>query len=429
MAGPQMRVVQALPETGRKSRRPAHRFQLRQRPYVIQPFMIAPVLPGETMKNAMLQSRCVTDPIDNPLIGWWLEHYLFYCPFSCLPHADDLKELMISQSATLSNVPTAAKQAHYHANGPDFVSECLQAVTEAFFRDAGVAWDASGQTITQDSETMPIAGLRRMDSWLDSVFDVTALPTSDGAVVDETTGLYDELDERRLMYERIRELGMTEATYEDWLRMNGVTAEKEAAVSRPELLRESSKWSYPTNTIDPTTGDPSSAVSWAIAEEASKARFFKEPGFILGVCVVRPKVYLGRQYGNAASLFNSALNWMPAMAHEAAASIIEVTKTVGPLGSGVADATSPSHNYIVDLRDLLLYGDQFMNFDLTATDAGIVALPKADLTKRFPSSADIQALFVGTTEATGLVRQDGVCMLNILGKQTDQTTFSTLQTS
>lgn len=422
MTTPAIRIVGALPQTGRKMRRPAHRFQVRHRPYVIQPFMIAPVLPGETLKKAMIQSRAVTDPIDNPLIGWWLEHYLFYCPFSCLPHADEFKELMITNGATLASVSTAAKLAHYHKNGPDFVDECLKVVTETFFRDSEVAWNAAGTTVTQGGETMPIAGIKTGDSWLDSVMDVTTIPTTDGAVVDETTGLYDALDERRLMYERIKELGMTVATYEDWLRMNGVeVANAEAKVPRPELLRESSQWTYPSNTVDPATGVPSSACSWAITESADKDRYFKEPGFLFGVTIARPKVYLGRQYGNAASLFSSALNWLPAMAHEAAASIVEVVKTTGPLGSGTADATSPSQNYVVDLRDLLLYGDQFVNFALNATDAGLVALPTAGMIKKHVPTADIQALFKSSEEAQGMVRQDGIVSLHVLGKQTDQT--------
>lgn len=421
MTTPQFRVVSELPQRGRVMRRPAHRFQVRHRPYVIQPCMIAPVLPGETMDKALLQARVVTDPIDNPLIGWWIEYYLFYCPFSCLPHADDLKELMITKDALLPNISSAAKLAHYHKNGPDFVSECLQVVTETFFREREVAWNAAGTTVTQGGETMPICGLRSADSWLDSVMDVTTIPTTDGAVVDENTGLYDVLDERRLMYERIKELGMTTATYEDWLRMNGVSVETPETISRPELLREISQWSYPTNTIDPLSGVPTSAVSWAVAETADKKRFFREPGFLFACTIARPKVYLSRQYGNATSLFSHALNWLPAMAHEAAASIIEVVKTTGPLGSGVADATSPSQNYVVDLRDLLLYGDQFINFALTATDAGLVALPTAAMVKRYPPTADIQALFKSASESAGLVRQDGIVSLHVAGKQTDQT--------
>lgn len=417
-----LRVLEDLPQTGRAMRRPAHTFAIRQYPYVIQPFMIAPVLPGETMKQALLQSRAVTAPILNSLIGWWLEHYTFYVPFSALPHADEMKELMITEGASLSAISSTANISHFHKNGPNFVDECLQTVTETYFREPEVAWNASGTTVTDaNGVTMPIAQINS-ETWLDSVRPLSTIPTTDGVLDDEVVGLYDQLDERRLMYERIQQLGMTTASYEDWLKMNGVKGiEGPAKQAAPELIKFNRTWVYPANTINPTDGAASSACSWAIADKADKARLFKEPGFIFGVTIARPKVYLSRQYGNGASMFSSALNWLPAMAHEAAASIVEIVKTTGPLGSGVADATSPAENYVVDLRDLLLYGDQFVNFALTAVDSNMVALPTAAMQKRFPSLTDIQGLFVGTTAATRTVKQDGVCSLHILGRQTDQT--------
>ena len=68
----------AAPRVGRKLRSPIHRFHLRHYPFQLQPFMLAPVIPGETMKNLLLQARVVTDPIKNGLIGWWQEYYFFY---------------------------------------------------------------------------------------------------------------------------------------------------------------------------------------------------------------------------------------------------------------------------------------------------------------------------------------------------------------
>ena len=416
-----LRIVKPLPQVGRVARTPAHTFQVRHYPYVIQPFCIAPVLPGETLKMATVKSRVITKPISNPIIGWWIEHYFFYCPFSCLPNAEDLKELMITEGASLPNISTAANVAHFHKNGPNYVNEWLIAVVESYFRPPEVAWNAAGHTVTQDSVTMPIAGLNS-ESWLSSVLPVTDLDTSDGVADDEVTGLYDDLDNRRLMYERILELGMTTASYEDWLRMNGIgDVPAEATIPKPELIRFNREYQFPSNTVDPSNGTPSSAVSWSVDVLANKSRFFKEPGFLFGVTVCRPKVYLSRVRGNATSLFASALNWLPGMAHEAAASIIEVTKTTGPLGSGVADATSPAQNYVVDLRDLLLFGDQFLNFDLASTDANLVALPTTAMIKGMPSQTDINGLFTGSTEATRKVWQDGIAAFNILGRQTDQT--------
>ena len=43
-----------LKAAGRVLRSPRHTFQLRQRPFEITPFLLAPVLPGETMKNLLI---------------------------------------------------------------------------------------------------------------------------------------------------------------------------------------------------------------------------------------------------------------------------------------------------------------------------------------------------------------------------------------
>ena len=66
------------PRSQRVPRRPQHTFYLRQVPFTIQPFMIAPVIPGETLQNLSFQARCVTMPVKNPIIGWWCEYYFFY---------------------------------------------------------------------------------------------------------------------------------------------------------------------------------------------------------------------------------------------------------------------------------------------------------------------------------------------------------------
>ena len=54
---------------------------------------------------------------------------------------------------------------------------------------------------------------------------------------------------------------------------------------KPELITYSKEWTYPSNTIDTTSGAARSAVSWAVQLKADKDRYFKEPGFLVGVCV------------------------------------------------------------------------------------------------------------------------------------------------
>lgn len=80
--------VQEVARYQRINRRPSHQFQLRTRPWQLQPCVMALVLPGETMENALIQYRAVTDLIKNPLVGWWSEFYLFYVKLSDLDDFD-----------------------------------------------------------------------------------------------------------------------------------------------------------------------------------------------------------------------------------------------------------------------------------------------------------------------------------------------------
>jgi hypothetical protein len=206
-------------------------------------------------------------------------------------------------------------------------------------------------------------------------------------------------------------------TYEDFLATYGVRPAKEE-LHKPELIRYLRDWSYPANTIDPTNGTARSAVSWAVAERADKDRFFREPGFIFGVCVVRPKVYLKNARGAAASLLEDAYSWLPAvLANDPWTSLKQRPAASGPLLLN----TEP---YWVDVRDLFLYGDQFVNFDLTTeTGANLVAMPTAAMQKRYPASADADDLFVSAAPLNQ-VRQDGVVSITIAGTQTDTTPMS-----
>ena len=161
-------------------------------------------------------------------------------------------------------------------------------------------------------------------------------------------------------------------------------------------------------------------LSWSIAERLDKARFFNEPGFIFAVTVTRPKVYLGRQHGYAAEMLSDAFSWLPALMNgDPYTSLKQFLPGGGPLGSETA-AERPSENYWVDVRDLFLYGDQFMNFaPSTITDGNVIMRPAANLERRYASEAEATALFKDA--AKNRVSMDGVYMLTIAGHQQDHT--------
>lgn len=405
----QIKVMQSLPKTTRKNRSPEHRWNLRSRPFQIQPCMIAPVLPGETLKNVNFQARVVTDPIKNPLIGWWNEYYFFYVKLRDLdPTIANLAvDMMITPGATLTGLNSAAAVPHYHARSdtPNWSLECLKVVTDRFFRDEDEAWN------TALIDTLPIAKAEH-PGWMDSLIDTTVLPDGGllpGGAANPTA---EEATNALNTYEYLRGMKFIDMTFEDFLRSYGVNVPTAEEVNKPELIRYVREWSYPVNHVEPTTGVPSSAVSWAVRERIDKDRFFREPGFIFGVTVARPKLYYSRQLGSLVDFMNTPFSWLPAIMNDhPETSLREFAAAAGPL-------TTTTNGYWVDMRDLLIYGDQFVNFDLTATDAGLVALPTAGLNKRYPDATMIDSLFTGTNK---LIRQDGVAKLQILGAQVDMT--------
>jgi hypothetical protein len=376
---------------------------VRHRPWQIQPFALAPVLPGETLKNALLQARVVSDPIKNPLVGWWYEMFLFYVKHRDMPDSAHFQNMVLSYGYDMTPTVMASKVEHYHSGSTvDWVDQCQRAVIPHYFRDDGQL------TGIASIGNLPAAKLVS-NTWLDSV-----MPDSQNPAGATVTGNAQAVDLIQKQYELMRDMKLTSMTYEEFLLTYGVRAREAEAPNKPELIRYVRDWNYPSNTINPTDGAPASAMSWSIAERADKDRYFSEPGFIYGVCVARPKVYLSKQVGNAAQILSDAMTWLPAvLSDEPQTSLKKFATTAGPL------AGTPTEAYWVDVRDLFLYGDQFVNFALTATDAGLVALPTAAMQKQYPSAADADALFKVNT--SNLVRADGVLNLTIAGRQQDHT--------
>lgn len=409
-----IKVVEELHRTGRKLRNPIHNFQVRAKPWVIQPICIAPVLPGETLKNILVQSRIVTDPIVNGLVGWWTEQHWFYVKLRDLPtaFADALVQLMITPGSTLTALNSAPKTDTYHgyATSVDFTQACLEAVVDRYFRDEDEAWNTAGTTLGN----MPLAAITRLSGgpgWMDSLIDTTLLP--DGGATPTTS--VEATNAALNTYEYLREMKFIDMTFEDYCRSFGVNIPAADEVNKPELLRSIKDWSYPVNHVEPTTGVPSSAVSWALKERVDKDRFFKEPGFIFGVSVTRPKVYFANQRSSLVDFLDTPFSWLPAlMGDRPETSLKEFTNANGPL-------TGTTNGYWVDVRDLFLYGDQFVNFSLAATDDMSVALPTAGMNKRYVSTTDVDSMFTDGAGGKNLIRQDGTARLSILGAQVDYT--------
>lgn len=399
---------------GRKMRYPEHTFQLRTKPWQIQPFVIAPVLPGETMTNALLQARVVTDPIKNPLVGWHKEYYLFYVKLRDLDVSAQLLPMFVEPNHSTAALNTAAATAFYHNGGAiNFTKLCLDRVVDEYFRDEGETVD--GFQIAN----MPAAAVNRT-SWLQSailasaIADREVMPGEDTENENEIAGF----DPHYAAWEHLRAAKLMDLTYEDYLKTYGVTGPTVETIvpdNKPELLRYIRDWTYPSNTINPVDGLAASACSWSIVERVDKDRFFKEPGFVFGVTIARPKVYFSRQIASLAHRMGTPFDWLPAILRgQDHTSLRQFAPGAdnSPLGANASAA------YWVDMKDLFLYGDQFVNYALD-NDSSVAALPTTNLNSRYATYADAQALF--KISASDNVREDGVCRLTIKGALMDTT--------
>lgn len=400
-----LRFNPALAE--RHTRSPSHNFYVEPDLWEIQPVCAIPVLPGETMTSLTLQSRVVTPPVKSRTVGWWLEYYFFFVPFRLMPDSANLIAMFVDPTVTLT--PTAASARDYYSGlGYNFIAQCLQVVTQEWFRREGETWSSF---VIRTGRPAAYHGLDRLD---DSLIDTTVLP--DGGAI---AGNVDDLDRARMVLEYRRQLKMMgsdggSVDYEEVIASYGASLRKAAARDRPELLRYIRDWTYPVNTVEPTTGVPTTAASWAISDRADKNRAFNEPGFIFGVQCVRPKIYFANQTNFGGSMLDRFQRWLPPNMDEAGMerSLAEFTAAQGPFGKAAGGFTN---GYWLDVRDLFNYGDQFL--DGVAANANSLAMPPAGaINTRYTTQAMADSLKVNTGS---LVQCDGNVSVRIKTRTVD----------
>jgi len=418
---PQVQVPGSRQGEGRVGRRPETHFELRFLPYQIQPMCLFPVLPGETLMNCNLQTQMWSDPL-KPILKnqvWHAEFYLYYCKFRDLPgweaSADglgkDLIDMIESGEALTPNVNVSGSPVYgCPPGGVDYVQSCLSRVVESYWREEG---ETSGSASVGGVPIAAASGSRRdvMDKLTAAVNyqDRRQALDWDGSgtiTVDDIEMAYREW----IGQKDGAELDMD---FEDWVRAAGgkalVKHEDREELHLPEELLGVREFTYPTNTVEPTTGTPSSAVGWRWKKGQRKMFRFEEWGWLLGVFCVRPKLLTGNQSGLFADMMQTRDHWFPPnMDPRSWQPHMNVTKNTGPLST--VFTTAVATDYMVNLRDLLRYGEQFTNFAPTAGDGMFATLPTVTQL-HYPSTADVSAPFADI--ATGRIRASGVIQIGM----------------
>lgn len=404
-----MDIIQEVKQLGRVIRKPTHNFAVRFQPWQITPMFIAPVVPGETMSNLLYQASCLTPRLKSVLTGWWFETYFFYVKHRDLADRDTMTAMHVLPdfdpvTAGLGSSVDGDPFHYYSGDGPDYVRKCLHRVTETYFRspDEGVADGLIGGRLAASVNT---------SNWMDSLRPGDRVDYAPGeALLDQRWNDLDVpagFEDHFAQWQQMTATGLVTATFDDYLRSFGIKVPKAEREEQhiPELVRYAKHWKMPTAITDGSNAGR--GCFWEVSERADKDRLFKEPGFLFGVVVARPKVYLGGQAGSITSLMTKAHNWLPAvMSSDPYTSLMELNDGQRTLPG----LDLPDEGAWFDVKDLFLYGEQFVNFDLSSTNAGIVALPAAGMQRRYASDADVAGLYMPGGE---YVSSEGTISLNI----------------
>ena len=422
-------IAPAYARTARKTRRPMHKFNLVTKPFQLQPMMIAPVLPGETLKGMMLQAQVWSDPLATTMknIGWWCEYAFFYVKHRDLPGYEgavdgigkDLVDMFVSNESLASHQDADGLAWTYcPPGGVDFLLEATKRVTEEYFRDEGETWDTAA---VDGVPLVKIYGRGQSDAW-ERLTLATAYEDREQDMDLDADGAVEvsEAQQAFMEWAAMKDAGLVDMTYEDWMKTYGGSAGPSAEPDRvdyhrPEDVAHMREFTYPTNTVEPTTGVPAVAVGWRVATRMDKAIRFDEPGWLIGYSFIRPKVYLENQQGTVAAMMQTRNSWLPAVLNDQSdVSHLLIGDDTGPL-KGVMDAGDV--DYYIDLRDLLNNGEQFVNY--APGGPAFMELPTSTGVRRYAAATEIMEMFSDTTN--GRLRQDGVVSLQILGRQYEQT--------
>jgi hypothetical protein len=405
-----VRIIQESASAKRHSRRPNFPLAGTLKPYGLYPIFIHPVLPGETLQSATVKMRTISMPVKHPLSGAWKEDWLIYVKFTDLD--PDLGQMFISDTYDSSAFVAGSDDAKtfVKAGQIDWVRLALEKIHRSYF----VSESETPRTI----HGVPQVKLNNASWYQNMVFEAAdqAVPTTDAS------DLYQHL----AGWQMLQQMKLTELTYEDYLQQYGARPTHNRETD-PEILRFARSWTLPTNQISPETGVPSSALAWSDEIKLDKAKRFNEPGFLIMLSTVRPKMFNGNLKHSMVGNMWGFSDWFPAYTlDDPTSSVKKLAKTDDVFAAAMTDAGTETLLY--DHMDLLMHGEQFVNdwdgpYDLPQHSAHSVKTGAnvPDLRGEYCNLADVTALWSGATEPFQKLYYEGIASAVVSGHARDNT--------
>lgn len=365
-------------------------------PFGLYPLMAFPMLAGETLESFSAQGRFISQPMKHPITGAWFESWAVTVPMRLVSEA-----LVTDIAPSWTGLTAASDRPRFFtkATGLDTIKKAYDLVANEFFQTPGITAptvDAvmqlprMGVDWTENLQAQPASG------------DPSKWPVEQDE--QELTGL--DLETERVL--------MESADYRRWQQQFGVDDPKKEY--RGKVLRYQRWWSLPQNVIDPATGVPRSAFFWDIKFGMEKNFRAREHCIVLMLGAWRPLMFNGNTVASYIQRMGSLTEWLPPK-NEAAWTKIGADD---PIFAAAFDTDNSP--LIFDRSDVWARGESFVNCSSAESPYPVPVSANANadtsldtIRSKYPTAAETNALFVGSTATDRVVHYQAIGMARILG--------------
>ena len=314
------------------------------------PYHWSLLCPGETLKSAKFSARFQSVPIDSPLAGAYVDHWLFWCPLRVLD--SNFVDAISNGSGSLPTLGAGASLASWifekYKGAGGVVPSWHRLMYQRLFFDwfsneldvpAIPAWQSTPFALNLPDVTGEFTDRARLDTTMGYTVNVSPGTPDTFALAD----LENAQAQRR--YDDWRNSAVGES-YEDYLRSQGVNVEGNAITSSEKWFSHR-QWIMPTRAVEPTTGQTTQVYMFDANLSLDRPRFAKEHGLIMGCLSIRPKVLNGSSM-NITDQMNLASEFPFAQQPDRLRAL--------SLNPAKQDDASPAENHMALLDDLMTMG-------------------------------------------------------------------------